>query len=147
MSGTRLLAAIMQRLLPAPSETSFTTTKGDEHAVSDESPLAAFVFKTREDKYGKTSYLRIFGGKLESDSRIADVTLSNDVRVGSLGVLRGKDLDNVSTLHAGDIGAVVKLGDTGTNNTPRRKGVVSHAAANSTAKPDLFLCDSSRRPI
>lgn len=108
-------------LAPNPAEAgSFTATtpKGEEEfPVSDDSPLAAFVFKTREDPYGKMSYLRIYGGVLESDSRVFNTTLNEEVRIGGLQVLRGKEQLPVSKLHAGDIGAVVKLGETQTNHT------------------------------
>ncbi len=116
-----VLNAIM-RLFPAPDEVGpFTAVaaNGDtvEHPVSDSSPLAAFVFKTREDPYGKMSYLRVYGGVVESDSRVWDANADSEVRVGSLQLLRGKEQIPIPRLHAGDIGAVVKLGETGTNDT------------------------------
>ena len=115
-----VLEALVQ-LVSSPNEYSFTATKqdGDEVSfdVSDESPLAAFIFKTREDAYGKASYIRVFGGILESDSRYWAAELDSEVRVGSLQVITGKETDSVAKLHAGDIGAVVKLGDAGTNDT------------------------------
>ena len=108
-------------LFPAPSECTFTATDGDgnevDNPVSDLSPLSAFIFKTREDPYGEMSYLRVFGGVLESDSRVWDVDLNSEVRVGTLHLLRGKEQIAVSRLHSGDIGSVVKLGDASTNHT------------------------------
>ncbi|MCZ7666156.1 MAG: hypothetical protein M5U34_02380 [Chloroflexi bacterium] len=93
--------------------------KGEEvtYDVSDEAPLAAFIFKTREDAYGKTSYIRVFGGVLQSDSRYWAAELDEEVRVGSLQIIAGKETSPIAQLHAGDIGAVVKLGDAGTNDT------------------------------
>src|SRR5690606_22794922 len=109
-------------LAPNPAEAgnfTATTATGEEveYPVSDDSPLAAFIFKTREDPYGKMSYLRVFGGVLASDSRVYNAALNEEVRVGGLQVMRGKDQLPVSKLHAGDIGAVVKLGETQTNHT------------------------------
>ena len=120
--GTNLLTRVFQRLLPSPNVAEeFIVTDGDgeesSHASTADAPLAAFVFKTREDKYGKTSYLRVFGGTLSSDSRVWDSHSQSEVRVGQLGVLRGKELINVSTLNAGDVGAVVKLAGAVTNST------------------------------
>jgi elongation factor G len=116
-----LLEAVTN-LLPAPDEVgpfAATNAPGEEVEleVSDISPLVAFVFKTREDPYGKMSYLRLFGGILESDSRVWAVPEDSEVRVGTLNVLRGREQIGVSRLHAGDIGAVIKLGDIGTNET------------------------------
>ncbi|WP_420642838.1 elongation factor G [Candidatus Leptofilum sp.] len=115
------------RLFPAPNENdgfSATNAAGDEviHPVDDSSPLAAFIFKTREDPYGRMSYIRVYGGILESDSRIWDTLGDSEVRVGTLQVLTGKDQTAVAKLHSGDIGAVVKLGDAHTNATLCDKG-------------------------
>ncbi len=109
-------------LFPSPDEVGpFTASDraGDdvEFEVDDLSPLAAFIFKTREDPYGKLSYLRVFGGILESDSRVWDMGIEGEVRVATLNILRGNDQISVPRLHSGDIGAVVKLGDAATNDT------------------------------
>ncbi|MCA9951899.1 MAG: elongation factor G [Anaerolineales bacterium] len=109
------------KLLPAPNETMFTAVNpaGEEESfeVSDQSPLAVLIFKTREDPYGKTSYLRVFGGLLESDSRVWDMPMDSEVRVGTLHIVTGKDTTPITRLHSGDIGSVVKLGDAVTNDT------------------------------
>lgn len=119
--ATDILMQTLIKLIPGPHMRSFTALdahdESETHPVSDASPLAAFVFKTREDQYGKTSYLRLFGGSLHSDSRVWDAQANAEVRIGQLSVLRGKELINVAELHAGDVGAVVKLGETRTNNT------------------------------
>jgi elongation factor G len=118
---TPVLQAIKD-LIPAPDEAGpFTATdpagEMQEFPVSDQSPLAAFIFKTREDPYGKMSYIRVFGGILASDSRVWDTKLDSEVRVATLNVLRGKETMPVKQLHSGDIGAVVKLGEAQTNHT------------------------------
>ena len=121
--GVKSLVDLLVQLMPSPDENdrSFMATRADDseatYAVSDKSPLAAFVFKTREDAYGKMSYLRVFGGVLESDSRVWHSNAGTEVRVGTLNVLRGKEQISVPKLHSGDIGMVVKLGDAGTNDT------------------------------
>lgn len=112
----------LTRLMPSPDEGGefeAVTEEGEtvSYPVSTDSPLAGFVFKTRDDQYGKTSYIRMYGGSLESDSRVYDVENETDVRVGSLQVLRGKEQIGVGRLNAGDIGVVVKLGDVTTNTT------------------------------
>jgi len=114
-------------LFPAPDQSAaFTAVNaaGDEEEVevSDLSPFAAFIFKTREDPYGKLSYIRVFSGILESDSRIWDVNEDEEVRVGTLNVLRGKDQLPIVRLHSGDIGAVIKLGEAKTNDTLSDQG-------------------------
>ena len=120
--GTNMAAAIMQRLLASPDERrDFLTYDADgeetRYPNSNDSPLAAFVFKTREDKYGTTSYIRVFGGQLNSDSRVYNSTTGQEVRVGQLSALVGKESVKIPTLNAGDVGAAVKLAGTTTENT------------------------------
>ncbi len=125
--AVRPLLGALTRLVPAPNETlggevrTFTASdkSGAEvrFPVADDAPLAAFIFKSRDDQYGKQSYLRVFGGVLESDSRIWNVNRNAEVRVGSLQILRGNQQFPVARLHAGDIGSVVKLGDSMTYDT------------------------------
>lgn len=112
----------MVELLPAPNDVGpfeAVNAAGEEveYDVSDLSPLAVLIFKTREDPYGKLSYLRVMGGILESDSRIWDANLDEEVRIGPLNILRGKEQIQVNVLHSGDIGGVVKLGEARTNDT------------------------------
>jgi elongation factor G len=130
--GVAALMELLQLLVPAPNERAeaiiATNPAGEEVALEadDQGPLAAFIFKTREDPYGKMSYLRVFSGMLASDSRVYDSHLESEVRIGTINVLRGKEQLPVPRLHSGDIGAVVKLGDAVTNDT---------------------LCDSGRKLI
>jgi elongation factor G len=116
------LLEVMASLLPPPDGSGSFSAVGPsgeeaEYEISDVSQLAAFIFKTREDPYGKMSYLRIFGGILESDSRVWDAELDSEVRVGTLNILRGKEQIPVTRLHSGDIGGVMKLGDSVTDDT------------------------------
>jgi elongation factor G len=116
------LVEAMIQLLPAPNDVeagSAVDEAGEPITVeaSDDGPLAVFAFKTREDAYGKMTYLRVFSGVLESDSRIWHVQEDAEVRVGTLNVMRGKEQLTVQRLHAGDIGMVVKLGEVNTNDT------------------------------
>lgn len=110
----------MLRLIPYPNTDSIMgeTKNGEptEITVSDENDLAAFIFKTREDPYGKMSYLRVYGGVLKSDSRVWNSHNETEIRIGSLQLVRGKEQIAVTELHAGDIGVVVKL-DAKTNET------------------------------
>lgn len=131
---------MLTALIPAPHEAGDfeVTNKAGEtenYPVSDTSPLVVFVFKTREDPYGKTSYLRVFGGVLTADNRIYDTVLGEDVRVGSIQIAIGKEQVSVSKLHAGDIGVVVKMGDAGTNHTLCDHGKFLQMSAIPTPNP------------
>lgn len=125
---------LMGSLLPSPAEFGpFEATNGngetESHEISDKSPLTAFIFKTREDTYGKTSFIRVFGGVLDSDNRIWNVKQGEEARIGTLQVACGKELSPVSKLHSGDIGMVTKLGDANTNDTLCDRGHALEMAA------------------
>ena len=121
--ATDILTAVMQRLMPSPNERTYRSADNEENAVSGDNPFSALVFKTREDTYGRTSYVRVFGGQLNADSRVWNMDTDTEARVGAIGVLRGKDVQNVKVLHAGDVGAIVKMSGTDTNHTLHEKGV------------------------
>jgi elongation factor G len=128
------------KLMPAPDEVGVFEARNAagedvELDVSDISPLAAFAFKTREDPYGKMTYLRLYGGILESDSRVWAIDQGGEVRVATINVLRGRDQLPVNRLHAGDIGAVIKLGDVGTNDTLCDQGNKVTIAATEQPEP------------
>jgi elongation factor G len=84
---------------------------------SDEKPLAAYIWKTNTDKFGTLNYVRVFSGKISSNSRNINVTSGEEERFGTLLVMRGKEQLEVPVLHAGDIGAVSKLNNTKTGDT------------------------------
>ena len=92
-----------------------TTVRCD---AKDAGPLAALVFKTIADPFaGKVTMFRIFSGTMTSDSSVLNVGKGAKERIGQLLLLRGKQQTPVEALGAGDIGAVVKLKETGTGDT------------------------------
>lgn len=86
--------------------------------AKEDGPLAAMVFKTIADPFaGKITMFRIYSGTLASDSTVLNVGRGGKERIGQLLLLRGKQQTAVATLGAGDLGAVVKLKETGTGDT------------------------------
>jgi elongation factor G len=92
--------------------------QGVEELVADSSgPLAALVYKTSTDQYGKRSFVRVVSGALVSDTRAHNANKNEEERLGQLYVMRGKEAIPVERLDAGDIGSIVKLGNTETGDT------------------------------
>lgn len=84
----------------------------------EEGPLAAQVFKTAVDPFvGKMNYLRVNRGTLKAGMTVKNTVTDTDERIGSLYLVKGKKLESVPELGAGDLGAVAKLSDTGTGDT------------------------------
>jgi elongation factor G len=94
-----------------------------ESGVEDSGTGAALVFKTISDPYvGKLSYFRVYKGGLKSGGDVTNTTRGHDERLGHLLVLRGKQQEHVDEVPAGDIGAVAKLGATGTGDSLADRG-------------------------
>ena len=80
--------------------------------------IAAFVYKTTADATrGLITFFRVYGGTLKSDSHAWNPRTNTDERIGQILLMRGKMQENATEVPAGDIGAVVKLQNTHTNDT------------------------------
>ncbi len=78
----------------------------------------AFVFKTmNEPGVGELSLFRIYSGTLRSGDELLNANRGITERLGQLYLLNGHDRTPVPALHAGDLGAVVKLRETHTGDT------------------------------
>ena len=99
--------------LPSPAET--VVSEGKDLQAE---PLAALVFKTLADPYvGKLNFFRVFTGKIKGDSVVFNANKEKEEKISQILIMRGKNQDSVSELHAGDIGAVAKLTETSTGDT------------------------------
>jgi elongation factor G len=86
--------------------------------VDDQEPLSLFVFKTLADPFaGRISYFKVMSGRLENDASLANFNRQTVERFQHIQIMQGKNGAAVSELHAGDIGAVVKLKETLTGET------------------------------
>ena len=85
---------------------------------SDDAPLAAIAFKIQADKHmGKLTYVRIYSGTLNAGEVVYNSTREKKQRVGRLFEMHADNRQAVDTLHAGEVGAVVGLGETRTGDT------------------------------
>ena len=86
--------------------------------TDEDAPFAAQVFKTVIDPFsGKLSYIKSFRGVLKSGTTVWNSNTECEERIGQIYVLRGKKMEAVDQLAAGDIGAVNKLSNTNTGDT------------------------------
>ena len=96
------------------------TLKGDtiDMETNENEALSAFVFKTIVDPFvGKVSYLKVMSGVLNSDSQVYNSKKDVTEKINKIYVINGKYQIGVGKLFTGDIGAVVKLQATETNDT------------------------------
>ena len=86
--------------------------------TNENESLSAFVFKTVVDPFvGKISYLKVMSGVLNSDSQVLNANKDSNEKIAQIFVINGKFQIGVGKLFTGDIGAVVKLSSTETNDT------------------------------
>jgi elongation factor G len=77
-----------------------------------------FVFKTvSEPHVGELSFFRVYSGAISPGMDLVNEANNKNERLAQIFVMNGKDRKEIAKLHAGDLGAVVKLKDTHTNNT------------------------------
>ena len=117
-----LMEALVAYTTP-PTERRVNIMRDDEAFIlqpphSDSDALAAYVFKTLNDRFvGTLNYFRIFSGTISSDGRNINANSETEERFNSLFLMRGKEQFPVKKLHAGDIGVVAKLTNTKTGDT------------------------------
>ena len=77
-----------------------------------------FVFKTLSESHvGELSFFKVCSGTMTPGLDLMNQSNGKGERLAQLYTMNGKDRKEVGKLMAGDIGAVVKLKDTHTNNT------------------------------
>lgn len=87
----------------------------------------AFVFKTIIDPFvGKISFLKVMTGVLSTDAQIINVQKDKAERLSQIYIANGKHQVAVGKLFTGDIGVVVKLQYTDTNDTLATKEKLVH---------------------
>ncbi len=103
---------------------TYDNSNDDEETLSGaaDGPLAAQVFKTVNDQYGRVSYVRIWSGTLKSDTRLRNTRAEAEERIGGLFSPQGKEQNSISVGVAGDIVGLIKLNQTQTGDTLAVKG-------------------------
>ena len=79
---------------------------------------SAYVFKTIVDPFlGKYSLVKVCSGVIKGDDVLFNVSKDSEEKLNKLYVLEGSKPIEVAELHAGDIGAIAKLGTVTTGDT------------------------------
>ena len=109
--------------LPSPLDipaVKGTTLEGeeDERKADDKEPLAALAFKIATDPFvGKLAYTRIYSGVMESGSYVLNSTKGKKERIGRLVKMHANSRQEVESLEAGELGAIIGLKNTTTGDT------------------------------
>lgn len=102
---------------------SITVTNADDNEpilleTNEKEALCAQVFKTVVDPFvGRISYVKVLAGVMSADSVVYNTKKEKTEKISSIFIIKGKHQTAVGKLFTGDIGAIVKLQYTQTNDT------------------------------
>jgi elongation factor G len=128
--GSGRLMGFIDNVAPSPLDMgSVPLVNGDSYTINPKDKPALFIFKTHSEPHvGDLSYFKVYAGSIQAGMDLVNATTGNSVRLGTLFTCQGNKRTEISSLTAGDIGAVVKLKDCGVNDTLHDKaGAVEFA--------------------
>ena len=101
---------------------------------------SGIIFKTIVDPFiGRYSLIKVRSGVFKTDDLVYDSELEAEMKLGKLYVMQGNKTFEVPELHAGDMGAVAKLGDAKTGDTLSTKANPIQYPKMSISKPYTYL--------
>src|SRR5690606_12757410 len=133
--GVSRLMGFIDNVCPSPAMMPPAHMDAGEASYDPNAEPIAFVFRTMAEQHvGEYSFFRVHSGTIEPNMDLENAQTGAVERIGQLFSINGHERETVPKLVAGDIGAVVKLRDTATNHTLRRKG--SNAVRTPIAFPE-----------
>jgi elongation factor G len=119
----RMLDAIVD-YLPSPADVppveglNPTTGEPETRSTDPEEPFSALAFKIVTDPHvGRLAYVRVYSGQMVAGSYVLNSTKGERERIGRLLRMHANHREEVTTIAAGDIGAVIGLKTTFTGDT------------------------------
>ena len=119
----KLLDAIVD-FMPAPTDvpsikgTDPETGEEIQRHSSDEEPFAALAFKIATDPFvGKLAFFRVYSGVVNAGTTVYNANKDNNERLGRILQMHANHRQDIETVYAGDIAAVVGLKNTTTGDT------------------------------
>jgi elongation factor G len=89
-----------------------------ERAPNDSEPFAALAFKIATDPHlGKLTYIRVYSGKIDSGNAVLNSVKDRKERIGKIYRMHANKREEIDSVGAGDIVAVMGLKDTTTGET------------------------------
>jgi elongation factor G len=123
--GAQLLLDYVAQLLPSPLEKPPVVghdPRDEEKEIirnaSDEEPFTALAFKIASDPHvGRITFFRVYSGRISTGSYILNSTRDEKERVSRIVLLHSNTREEVESLVAGEIGALVGMKITKTGDT------------------------------
>ena len=101
---------------------------------------SAYIWKTIVDPFiGRYSLIQVRSGVIKTDDTVYDSALESELRVGKLYIMQGNKTQEVPELHAGDLGALAKLGEAKTGDTLSTKATPIQYAKTEISTPYTYI--------
>ncbi|HEX5626173.1 MAG TPA: elongation factor G [Saprospiraceae bacterium] len=121
--GSGRIMGFINDVCPSPADRPPAKLKNGEIKVDPNGPATLFIYKTMtEAKVGRVSYFKVYSGKVKTGDELVNNANRGSERLNQIYVSNGKTREAVPDLVAGDLGVLVKLKDSHTNNTLSVKG-------------------------
>ncbi|AUG77783.1 elongation factor G [Kitasatospora sp. MMS16-BH015] len=123
--GVQPLLDAVVKYLPSPLDIEGiegTKPGNDEEKIvrqaSDDEPLAALAFKIMSDPHlGKLTFVRVYSGRLEAGTAVLNSVKGKKERIGKIYRMHANKREEIDSVGAGDIVAVMGLKQTTTGET------------------------------
>ena len=93
-------------------------SKNDTREPSDDVPFSGLAFKIATDPHlGKLTFVRVYSGRLEAGTQVLNVTKGRKERIGKVYQMHANKREEIASVGAGQIVAVMGLKDTTTGET------------------------------
>jgi len=122
--GSGRVMGFLNDIAPSPADRPAAKMKnGEDLNCGNDGSATAFIFKTiSEPRVGMVSYFKVYCGSVKSGDELVNATNRTSERMNQLYIANGQTRTPVDELRAGDIGVVVKLKNSHTNETLNTKG-------------------------
>ncbi len=104
--------------VPAIKGVNPNTEEEEERPSSDNEPFSALAFKIATDPYvGRLSFIRVYSGTLNTGTQVLNSTKKQKERIGRILQMHANHREDIETVYAGDIAAVIGLKNSTTGDT------------------------------
>ncbi len=124
--GSGRIMGFINDICPSPEQApNGQLENGQEIDCNSNNPASIFIYKTlSEPSIGTVSYFKVYSGKLKPGDELVNAQSSEVCQVPNLYICNGKDRTSIKKpLYAGDLGVLLKLKSTHTNDTLSEKGI------------------------
>jgi elongation factor G len=122
--GVQTMLNYVMELLPSPLDAGAIkgmnpdTEKEELRKPDTEAPFAALAFKIATDPFvGRLCFVRSYSGMLDSGSYVMNMRTNKKERISRIFQMHANKQNQIDSLHAGDIGALVGFKDIKTGDT------------------------------